>query len=134
MAFRYALGAVLLLLSFGLQAQVGPEPTSATDGEVKIHNSRKVFLFRHHGARKSKRLQARVTERQGQSLNQQKQSPSRPTERQGQSVRKQKQSASHHRSRREARVFKRHAHFAGKESTGKSRQRNSRKKHSMARK
>lgn len=130
MAFRYALGTVLLLLSFSLRAQVVHEPTSATDGEVKIHNSRKVFLFRHGGT-KSKRLQARVTERQGLSIRKQKQSfPSHPTERKGQSVRKQKQFSSYHSSRRAARVFKRHVHFA----SGKGRHhRNSRKKHSMAR-
>jgi hypothetical protein len=85
------------------------EPTSATDADVKIHNTRKVFLFRHDKRMKKSGGQARGTEHPGQSLH--------------------KKTRVRSRSGKEAQVFQRHNHFARKDNNTRSRHRNT-KRHS----
>jgi hypothetical protein len=96
----YILTALFFFLGLSAQAQTGIEPTSATDADVKIHNSRKIFLFGSSG-------RAHGTERQGQSLHKR-----------------------NHRARtragKEAQVFRSHNHFARKENT-RSRHRNTKR-------
>jgi hypothetical protein len=110
MTIRYALAFVFVMLGHVLHAQtwlttpVGA--TSATDGEVKIHKTGKISLFRH--LKKSKG-QAHITERPGQSLH------------------KQKAHRTRHRSKKEARVFHRQNHFARKESPSRTRSRSSKR-------
>jgi hypothetical protein len=79
-------------------------PTSATDGEVKIHKSRGFSIFRSGKRSKKVKEGSKVSELKGQSI--------------------QKQKAGKNRSAaREARVFKRHNHFAHKERKSRSRSR-----------
>jgi hypothetical protein len=98
MNMRYVLTVVLLVLGYFLQAQTPTEPTSATDGKVKIHSGKRW---------KKLRGDARATEREGQSLH------------------KQKLHRNHRPPGSEARVFKRHNHFSKREKTRRNTRRSS---------
>jgi hypothetical protein len=108
---RYVLAAFLIMFSghFAYSQESTIEPTSATDADVKIHNTRKVFLFRHDKRMKKSGGQARGTEHPGQSLHRRTRVRSR--------------------SGKEAQVFQRHNHFARKDNNTRSRHRGT-KKHS----
>jgi hypothetical protein len=112
MKIRYILAALFLITGYTLQAQVPVEPTSATDGGVKIHG--KASHFRYDSRRK----------RSGREI--------RGTEHQGYSVKKQKPSRSHH-DVSEARVFKHHKHVGRRGAHTRMRARHTRK-HSLAKK
>lgn len=106
---RYALAAAFMIFGHCVYAQKPVEPTSATDGEVKIHRHRNVFSFGKNKFGKKSGGQARIPERKGESI--QKPKP--------------------HRNRtpaaKEARVFGRHNHFAKKETSTRARARSSKK-------
>jgi hypothetical protein len=110
MKIRYTLAALFLLAGFFLHAQA-PEPTSATDGDVRVHSSRKSPFFRYESRGKKRGSYAHGTERQGQAVK--------------------KNKPRHHTGPNEAQVFKRHKH-AGRKGAQARRVRMT-KKHSMAR-
>jgi hypothetical protein len=106
---RCSLAGVLMIFShFVIAQKLKPEPTSATDAGVKLHKHGKFYHFGYN--RRVKKLQQ-----------------SRKVERTGQSVPKQKASRSRSNSAREARVYKKHNHFAKKENTTRSRSRSTKK-------
>lgn len=111
MSIRFALISILVISGYFLhaQAQLPVEPTSATDGEVKIHRHRKIFTIRKELGAKKAGGEARIPERKGESI--QKPKPHRTRTRPG----------------KEARVFKRHNHFAKKETSTRARARSSKK-------
>jgi hypothetical protein len=85
--------------------QTAPEPmapTSATDGEVKIHNSRRFVFFRSGKRVKKMKGGTKAPEQQGQAIQKQRSGKSKPAS-------------------REARVFKRHNHFAQKDRRSRGR-------------
>jgi hypothetical protein len=107
------------------------ETSSATNGEVKIHSGKRMKKFRgetrateRQGQSIGKSLkgtQARKTERQGQSISkQQRGTQAQKVERPGRSIRKDKPHRNRRKSGEQAKVFKRHNHFA-KEKGGRVR-------------
>ena len=84
---RHALFVLFMITGPSSFAQATHEPTSATDADVKLHNTKKI--------KKSAAAPTRVDERYGESV-----------ERRARSKRM---------SAKEARVFKRHNHFATKD-------------------
>jgi hypothetical protein len=105
----------LVLLSFAgvsafAQESMTHEPTSATDSEVRLHNTKKSKFMRSGKSRK--------TEQEGKSIKDAKyKSEARTNERHGKSVRR---SRGTKRMNGEARVFKKHGVSASSKSTRKS--------------
>lgn len=84
------------------RAQQSVDPTSATDPNVKIHNTKRIGFL---GS--GKRAKAKATEKQGEAI--------------------QKKKTGKKQLAREARVFQRHNHFAHKEKNGRARQKTSKR-------
>ena len=132
MKIRYVLAVVFLIAGHILYGQTPVvETTSATNGEVKIHSGKRMKKFRgesrgteHPGQSISKQQKAtrvQSTERQGQSISKkQKGTQAQKTERRGRSIQKEKPHRNRRKSGEQAKVFKRHNHFA-KEKNGRSR-------------
>lgn len=126
----HAVSPLKLVLAFALSvvsmAAVGQssshEPTSATDGEVRIHDGKKTKSVFPRTSRRN-----RSTERQGEAFESAGNFKTnvRHTDRHGKPITRPKQRI-RHRNWNMARVFSRHNHVAKKEST-RSRSRTTRR-------
>lgn len=111
MKTRFTLAALFLLTGYLLQAQ-SPQPTSATDRDVRVQSSRKSAFFRYESRGRKTGSHAHSTERQGQAVK--------------------KHKPRHHTTLSKPQVFRRHKHAGRKGMNAKMRLRMTRK-HSMAR-
>lgn len=133
MKIRYVLAVVFLIAGHILYGQTPVvETSSATNGEVKIHSGKRMKKFRGETraterqgqsiSKQQKGTQVQKTERKGQLISkQQKGTQVKKTERPGQSIRKEKPHRNRRTSGEQAKVFKRHNHFAKKEKNGRIR-------------
>jgi hypothetical protein len=114
---------LLLALGIGLASvagaqNVGHEPTSATDGEVRIHKEKR-SMFRSPARNKK-----RATEREGQSLQSSRFKPEiKDPHRHGKPIRKAK-TRSRHRNWNESKVFQKHAAATRREGSRSRRRSN----------
>ncbi len=117
MIIRAFLLVVFIAAGSAASAQLAQahEPTSATDGDVKLHNTKKSRFMRSSRARKTERLGESVKDTRSAAT-------VRETERHGKSIRKGRGTK---KLNGEARVFKKHTSSATNTSTKKSKVRRS---------